>query len=187
MFTKTCFPSFSELCKDTPRTHHTIPWKKRSWETFLLVLTDTNVVTLIRWNYTVFWHYSDEWQLACCFQKSQILDQTCFSNEEQNEPVLFSGRFEAELFTFQRQKNTAFPLVANSLVQKTCFPHFRSFVKTYIWHNVPFHERSYLGRVFCEFWLAYHFLTLVSWNCAIRWLPNKKWQADNLLKVRPNL
>ena len=86
IFTKTCFLAFSELCKDTPRTHHTIPWKQRLWETFLLVLTDTDVITLIRWNCTVFWHYSNEWQLACCFQKNQILDR-CWEPTQEIPPM----------------------------------------------------------------------------------------------------
>lgn len=38
-FTNTCFAAVSELCKDKPRTHRTVPWEKRSGESVLWLLS----------------------------------------------------------------------------------------------------------------------------------------------------
>ena len=64
-FTKSCFPEVSEVCKDTPGTHRTIPGAVRSGEHVLWVFTGIIVVTLIRWNCTVRWLPSKTWQAAC--------------------------------------------------------------------------------------------------------------------------
>ena len=92
----TCFLAVSELCKDTPRIHWTIPWEKSTGESVLWVLMVIPVVTLTTWKCTVSWLRAKEWQEACFFQKNQIYDQSCCSNEEESEPVCFASRFEAE-------------------------------------------------------------------------------------------
>ena len=74
-FTKTCFPAVSELCKDTPITHCTVPLERISGRSVLWLLATIPGVILVRWNCTVRWLISRNWQAACCFQKTQKLDQ----------------------------------------------------------------------------------------------------------------
>ena len=106
-FTKTCLPADPKLCKDTPRTHCTIPWEKRSRESVLWVSTAISVVTLRRWNCTVRWLPRKKWQVAWFFKKAQILDQRCFY-EEKNEPRCFSISIEAAIFQLSQEENIAF-------------------------------------------------------------------------------
>jgi len=88
-FTKTGFPTVSELCKDTPKSLWTIPGGKRSGETFLWVLTAIPVVTIFRWNWNVRWLPSKKCETACLFQKTLIVDQICFFSEDKNETQCF--------------------------------------------------------------------------------------------------
>ena len=81
-FIKTCFPDVSELCKETHRTHHTIPWEKRSGESVLWVLTTITVVILMKWTCTVEKSFYKKCQTDYFFQKSQIPEQICYSNKE---------------------------------------------------------------------------------------------------------
>ena len=106
-FKEACFPSFSELCKNRPRKHCTIPWEKRSRESVLWVSIAISVVTLTRWNCTVRWLPRKKWQVPWFLKKAQILDQRC-CYEEKNEPRCFSISIEAAIFQLSQEENTAF-------------------------------------------------------------------------------
>lgn len=101
-FRKTWSSAVSELCKDTTRTHCTIPWEKRSRESVLWMLTPITVVTQNKWNCTRRWLPSKKWQIVNFFQKTQIFDQSFYCNEKKNRPVYFSGLYEAATTSFLR-------------------------------------------------------------------------------------
>ena len=150
------FPCMSELCKDTPRMYCKIPWEKRSGESVLWVLSAIPIVTLINWNCTLRWLLSKKWQEDCFFSKTQICDQNCCWNEEKNEPVCFSGRFEAANLQHSLVENTRFairPKFAGS--HRHVSLQFQSCVKIITGHYVPFHEKRVQEKVFCECWVSY--------------------------------
>ena len=139
---KKCFLRFSELCKDTPRKHCTIPWEERTVESALWVLNAVAFVTQIRWNSTVRWLPSEKWQAACFFQNSQELDQSCCSNEVKTESVCFSGRLETENILPPQVENIAFIIRANfPSSQNHVSWLFQSCVKTQVGLSVPFQMR----------------------------------------------
>ena len=104
--------------KDTTGTHCTIPWEKVSRENVLRVFTAIPVVTLSRQNCTVRWLPCKKRQAVCFFCKTQIHDQSCYK-EEINEPVYFSGRFEAATIRLSQGENPVFDIrPQNSGLQK---------------------------------------------------------------------
>ena len=116
---KTSFSAASERsCRDDFRTHCTIPWEKVSRENVLWVFTAIPVVTLSRQNCTVIWLPCKKRQAVCFFCKTQIHDQSCYK-EEINEPVWFSGRFEAVTIRLSQGENPVFDIrPQNSGLQK---------------------------------------------------------------------
>ena len=56
------------------------------------------------------WHPSKKFQTACFFQKTQNRDQSCSCNEENEEPVCFSGRIEAAIIQIPKLENIAFTI-----------------------------------------------------------------------------
>ena len=48
-------------------------------------------------------------QAACCFHKSQIFDKICCFNEEKNEVVCFSSKYEAETIQPSQVENITLP------------------------------------------------------------------------------
>lgn len=105
---KTCFLTFSELCKDTPRKHCAILWEKRTMEIVLGVLNVMPLVTQIRWNSTVKWFPSEKWKAACFFQNTQKHDQSCCSNEVKSESDCFSGRLKTDNILPPQVENIVF-------------------------------------------------------------------------------
>ena len=141
-FTDTCFLAVSELCKDTARTHCTIPWKKRChcrvfcecWLPYWLLLWLDET--------TVKWLPSKKRQAACCLQKHEKLDQICCYNEEKHERVCFPGRFVAVIIQVSQGKNPPFairPQFPSS--QKHVSQQLQSCVKTPLGHSVTFHQK----------------------------------------------
>ena len=161
-FTKACFPAASELCKDAPRTHRTIPWEKMSGETVPWELISIPVVILTGWNNTVRWLPCLKSEGACCFHKTPKLYQSyCFN--EKNETVCFSGSFEVETIQLSQWENTSFairPQFPGS--QNHVSLKFQNCVKTLLGHTVPFHEKT--GRGKCWVLTAIPAVTLIQWS-----------------------
>ena len=107
---------FQSCVKHNYKTQYTIPWEwqKRSGESILWVLTAIPVVILIRWNCSERSLASKKWLAACFIQKIPKLDQSCCFNEEKNETVFFSRRFEATITQIWHLENIAFNLKAQS-------------------------------------------------------------------------
>ena len=94
-FTKTCLEFQS--CVKTHVGHTVLSCYKRGHGWVFCVLTAIIVVALIRWNSTIRQLPREMWQVACFFQKNQILDESCY-NEKKNKSVCLSGRFEGSTF-----------------------------------------------------------------------------------------
>ena len=69
--------------------------KKVVRESVLCLLTVIPIITVISWTCTVRWLTRKKYQASCIFQKTQNLGQICCFNEEKNDPMCFSDRFEA--------------------------------------------------------------------------------------------
>lgn len=93
-FTKTCLDFQS--CVKTQVGHTVSSCDKRDHGWAFCVLTAIIVVALIRWD-SIRWLLREMWQVACFFQKNQILDESCY-NEKKNKSVCLSGRFEGSTF-----------------------------------------------------------------------------------------
>ena len=99
---------------------------------------------------------SKKCQGTCFFQKTQIRDQNCSCNEEENEPVCFSGKFETAAIHLSEEENTDFTIRLQFQVSKKSVSlHFQSCINTHLGHTVPLHGKNNQGRVFCECWLPY--------------------------------
>ena len=176
-FTKACFPAASELCKDAPRTHRTIPWEKMSGETVPWELISIPVVILTGWNNTVRWLPCLKSEGACCFHKTPKLYQSyCFN--EKNETVCFSGSFEVETIQLSQWENTSFairPQFPSS--QKHVSLQFQNCLKTHLrWHcTIPWEKMS--KEIILWVLTAILLVTLIWWNGTVSLLPSKEWQA----------
>ena len=73
-------------------------------------VTGIPVVTLIRWNCPVRWIPSKMWHAAFLLQKTQIFDQMCCWNEEKNEAVCLSSRFEGATILLTQGEIIAFAI-----------------------------------------------------------------------------
>lgn len=93
-FTKTCLDFQS--CVKTQVGHIVSSCDKRDHGWAFCVLTAIIVFALIRWD-SIRWLLREMWQVACFFQKNQILDESCY-NEKKNKSVCLSGRFEGSTF-----------------------------------------------------------------------------------------
>lgn len=109
-FQKTYFPTVSELCENTPMTQYDIPSEKRSGKSVPWMLTAIPVVILIKWYTTFIWLPRQKWKAICFFQKTQKLNQICCCNEEKNEPVCFSDKFNAATIQISMGENTSFDM-----------------------------------------------------------------------------
>ena len=100
-FTNTCFTADSELCKDKPRTHRTIPWEKRSGESVLWLLSAQ--LLLPRLDGTVF---SDDFparsgKQAVSFRKDKHLNKAVVMGRKVNQcafPVGLTLHYPADDF-----------------------------------------------------------------------------------------
>ena len=90
-----------------------------------------------------------------CFQKTPKFDKSCCI-EEKNEPVCFSGRFEAGIIQLINVENTCFTIRAQfPASQKHVSWQLQSCLKIHLGHIVPFHEKRCQGRLFSENWFPY--------------------------------
>ena len=149
----------SWLFQSCIKTHlwHSGPFHEKGCQgSVLWVLTAISVVTLIRWFCTVRQPPNKKWQAACFFWKTQKLNQNCCCHEEKNEPVCFSGRFEAGIIQLINVENTCFTIRAQFPVsQKHVSWQLQSCLKIHLGHIVPFHEKRCQGRLFSENWFPY--------------------------------
>ena len=118
---KNMFTSGFRLCKDTPRTHSTIPWEKRSRRGVLWVLNAMFVVTQIRWNCTLRWLPRMKWQ-AAVFVECKCLTKAVIVMRRKGNQCAFSGRFEDATVTFSWLKILLLPSGPNFKVHKSMFP-----------------------------------------------------------------
>ena len=98
------FPSFSDLCTDTFRTHCTILWEKLSGETVLsgAVLTVIADVSLIRWNCTVSWLPSKKSETSFYFRKVKIMTKVVVKKKKNH--CGFLARLRLQLSSFHWRK-----------------------------------------------------------------------------------
>ena len=87
------FPTGSELCKGTPRSHHIITLEKDSgnnvpWGLLLYLLLPWVGKIALSGDFVALI------SKGMCFQKTQILKQSCGCKEEGNEPVCVSSRHQ---------------------------------------------------------------------------------------------
>lgn len=122
------FPSFSELCTDTYRTHCTILWEKLSGKTVLsgAVLTAIASVSLIRWNCTISWLLSKKLGVSFYFRKVKIMTRVVLIKKK---PLWISGKVNAATIQLSLCKNTSLPSGSNSQVHKNMFPSILISVK----------------------------------------------------------
>ena len=142
MFTKTCYPAVSELCKYTHRKHHTIPLEKWSRESGLWLLTTIPVGTQLRRKCTVRW-------LPTIRGKQTISENSnTWSNLwlewRENESVCFSGRLEAATIELSQGKILLLPSGLSFQVHKNMFSCISKLCKdtprTYC--SIPLEKRS---------------------------------------------
>lgn len=109
--------------------------------------------TLIRWNCPVR-GLPSKGQASCSCQKIQILDQI-FVVVNRKVSVFFWLVWGCKypLFTGGKYCFTIFTQFPDS--PKKVFLQSQSYIKTHLWHIVPFHEKRGQGRVLCEGWLPY--------------------------------
>lgn len=161
--TKTCFPTVSELCKDTPGTQCTILWEKRSGERVLWELSTIPVVNLIRWTGTGRRLPSMKWQAPCCFffLKTQKLHESCGCNKEKINQCL-SIRVEAAIIQLPEVENITFTIRDKFPgSQKHVYWQFQSSVKTNLGPTVSSYEKRSQGSAFCKCQLPY---VLLLWS-----------------------
>ena len=80
------FPTASDLCKDTLRTHCTIPLEKSLGESVLWVLLPYQLLPWVG-EITVSDDFISLISRSQCFQQTQILKPSCGQKEEKTEPV----------------------------------------------------------------------------------------------------
>ena len=183
-FTKTCFPAVSELCKDTPMTHCIIPLEKMSGRSVLWLLTTIPLGTLVRWNCTARWLINRKWQAACCFQKTQKLDQKLLLEWGEKWISVFFWQvwwWNNPAFTMGKKNFFCYQAPVPRLT-KTCFSAFSQFVKIHLGNTVLFHDKSDHGTVFLETWLPYLFLPWLSEQALSNDFPAKRSSGLFLLE-----
>ena len=132
-FKEACFPSFSELSKNTPRKHCTTPWEKRSRESVLWLLTAIPVVSLIRWNSTI-----------SNFTQGVLSSQFISENSNTWPNLLVSWRVKWTTMSFCKALGCNYPgfrvekycishMAPIPRVTKTCFPEVLEMER----HNTP--------------------------------------------------
>ena len=148
-FTKIWFPTGSEWCEGTPRTHCTIPWEMRSEKSILWCWLPS---LLLLWSAELSYQMTPQQTVSSSLlpSETQIIDQSCCYSVENDQPMCFSIRFEAATIQHSQGENTDFILRPQfPCLQKQVSLHFQSFVKTHLGHTIPFHEKRDRGRLFC--------------------------------------
>ena len=125
VFTKTCYPAVSELCKYTYRKHHTIPLEKWSRESVLWLLTTIPVVTQLRRKCTVRWLPKIRGKQTA--SENSNTWSNLWSEWRENKSVGFSGRLEAATIELSQGKILLLPSGLSFQVHKNMFNcHFKA-------------------------------------------------------------
>ena len=176
-FTRTFSLGIWELCKDSTKTQCAIPWEKRSGDSVLWVLSTISVVNLIKWICTIRWFSSKSGKQFVSLWKLESWEYLLLYNER-NEPVCFSGRFEATAFELSQLENTSLairPQCGSS--QKHVSLHFQNFVRTPLYLHCTIPREEGLGENVLWVLTAIPVVTLSRWICTFKWLPSNKWQV----------
>ena len=138
------FPSFSDLCTDTFRTHCTILWEKLSGETVLsgAVLTVIADVSLIRWNCTVSWLPSKKSETSFYFRKVKIMTKVVVKKKKS---LWISGKVKAATIQLSLEENNSLHQAPIPKFTKTCFPAVSYLWKKLLRITVPCHEKYVKG------------------------------------------
>lgn len=138
------FPSFSELCTDTYRTHCTILWEKLSGKTVLsgAVLTAIASVSLIRWNCTISWLLSKKLGVSFYFRKVKIMTRVVLIKKNHYG---FLTRLMLRLSSFHCVKILLCHQAPIPKFTKTCFPAVWYLWKKLLRFTVPCHEKYVRG------------------------------------------
>ena len=99
-------------------------------------------------------------QVAVSFRKLKCLTKVTIVMKR-SEPLCFSHRFKSPTIQLSHgNKKKIFchqvPICGFTI---TCIPAFQSCVKTHVGHSEQFHEKGAQGRLFCECWISYLWLS----------------------------
>ena len=168
---KNMFTSGFWLCKDTTRTHSTIPWEKRSRRGVLWVLNAISVVTQIRWNCTLRWLPRMKWQ-AAIFVEHKCLPKAVTVMRRKGNQCAFLAGLNLQLSHFHRWKYCFFLQVPISRFTKACFPANSELCKDIprAHYPIPWEKKS--GDSVLWVLTTTPVVTLVRRNCNVKWLPS---------------
>ena len=181
-FIKTCRPTFSELCKDTPRKHCIIPWEKKKCQGVgCFVSVDCHSCC-----------YSDEvlsddfparsQKPAFCFRKLKIMTKDVVEMKRKMKKYVFLASMRLKLPRFHWVNTLILPLGPNAQVHKNMFPcSFRAVWDTSRTYCIIPREKVSGGSVL---WMltTIPVVTLIRVNCSVRWLPLKKLEVSFLFQ-----
>ena len=126
---------------------------------------------------TVRWLPSKKSEASFLFQKTQNHDQSCCCNEEKNEPVCYSGKFKSETNQFSLRKILFCHQAPIPRFTKTYFPAVSELHKDTPMTRCTIPLEKMSGRSVLWLLTTKPVVTLVRWNCTVRWLISRKWQA----------
>ena len=159
---KNTFACLSLLCKGIPRTHCTIPWEKVQRRVFCeFWLTQLSLPWLGESVLSYDFPARSGKQLFLS-QNSKNWPKLLFYDEKY-EPGCFSVQFEAETIKLLQSENTSF-----ACIWELCKDTPRMHCK------IPWEKRS--GESILWVLTTIPIVTLINWNCTLKWLLSKKWQ-----------